>query len=81
MPFPNGEAHVDFTERCCNAFTKAVSENGGRTIAFVVHGGTIMSALERFAEPKKGYYDYMIKNSCGYVTEFNDGKIRILEEI
>ena len=81
MPFPNGEAHSDFTERCCKAFMKAVSENGGRVIAFVVHGGTVMSVLERFAEPKKGYYDYMIKNSCGYVTEFNDGKIRILEEI
>ena len=81
MPFPNGEAHGDFTERCCKAFIKAVSENGGMTIAFVVHGGTVMSVLERFAVPKKGYYDYMIKNSCGYVTEFNDGKIRILEEI
>ena len=40
-----------------------------------------MSVLERFGEPKKGYYDYMIKNGCGYVTEYNDGKIRILEEI
>lgn len=81
IPFPNGEAHEDFTERCCNAFIKAVSENADTVIAFVVHGGTVMSVLERFGEPKKGYYDYMIKNGCGYVTEYNDGKIRILEEI
>ena len=81
IPFPNGEAHENFTERCCNAFIKAVSENADDVIAFVVHGGTVMSVLERFGEPKKGYYDYMIKNGCGYVTEYNDGKIRILEEI
>lgn len=81
IPFPKGEAHGEFTERCCNAFIKAISEDADRSIAFVVHGGTIMSVLERFAEPKKGYYDYMIKNGCGYVAEFNDGKIKIIGEI
>ena len=80
IPFPNGEAHGDFTERCCRAFLQAVSENEGKTIAFTVHGGTVMSVLERFAEPKKGYYDYMIKNGCGFVTEFDNGKIKITEE-
>lgn len=32
---------------------------------FVVHGGTIMSVLEAFGEPKKGYYDYQLP--CGGV--------------
>lgn len=81
MAFPNGEAHNDFTERCCNAFLQAVSENEGKMIAFVVHGGTVMSVLERFAEPKKGYYDYMTKNGCGFLAEFSDGKIKIIGQV
>ncbi|MGN0639003.1 MAG: histidine phosphatase family protein [Huintestinicola sp.] len=81
MQFPNGEGHTDFTDRCCRAFLQAVSENEGKTIAFIVHGGTIMSVLERFAEPKKGYYDYMVKNGCGFLTEFSDGSIRAIKEI
>lgn len=81
MAFPNGESHKDFTDRCCRAFLQAVSENEGKTIAFAVHGGTIMSVLERFAVPKKGYYDYMIKNGCGFLTEFSDGIIQIIGEI
>ena len=81
IPFPNGEGHMDFTDRCCNAFLQAVSENEGKAIAFVVHGGTVMSVLERFAEPKKGYYDYMIKNGCGYQTELADGIISIIKDI
>lgn len=81
MAFPNGEAHKDFTDRCCNAFLEAISENCGKEIAFVVHGGTIMSVLGRFAVPKKGYYDYMKKNGCGFLTEFSDGEIQIIGEI
>lgn len=81
LPFPNGEAHNAFTDRCCNAFLRAVSENEGKAIAFVVHGGTVMSVLERFAVPKKGYYDYMIKNGCGFLTDFSDGRIQIIDKI
>lgn len=81
MAFPNGEEHRDFTDRCCNEFLRAVSENEGKVVAFVVHGGTVMSVLERFAVPKKGYYDYMTKNGCGYAAEFSDGQIKIIEEI
>lgn len=81
LPFPNGEGHKDFTGRCCETFLRAVTESKDMNIAFVVHGGTIMSVLERFAVPKKGYYDYMTKNGCGYLAEFSDGKIQIIEEI
>lgn len=81
MPFPNGEAHEKFTERCCNAFLQAVSENDGLTAAMVVHGGTIMSILERFAEPKKHFYDYMKNNCCGYLTEYDNAVIKIIKEV
>lgn len=81
MTFPNGEGHKEFTDRCCAAFLRAVSECNEKNIAFVVHGGTVMSVLERFAVPKKGYYDYMIKNGGGYLAELSDEKIQITDEI
>ena len=37
-----------------------------KIVAVVVHGGTIMAILERFGTPKKNYFDYQVKNGCGY---------------
>lgn len=34
--------------------------------AFVVHGGTIMSIMEKYAFPKGEYYDFQIGNGEGY---------------
>lgn len=81
LPFPNGEDHKAFKKRCVRAFEKAVSENQYDSIAFVVHGGTIMSILEKYAFPKKSFYDYQIKNGCGFYTEFDGEKIIIQGEI
>lgn len=36
-------------------------------IAIVAHGGTIMAILEKYGFPKKQYFDYQVKNGCGYV--------------
>lgn len=35
--------------------------------AVVVHGGTIMAILEKYGFPKKNYFDYQVKNGCGYL--------------
>ena len=78
IPFPNGERQEDFKRRCCEAFERIVAEEkpGGGTLAFVVHGGTIMSVFERHAEPQSSYYDWQIDNGCGYQTEL-DGQQRL----
>lgn len=81
MSFPNGESIEIFKKRCVYTFKKAVSifhEND--VIAFVVHGGTIMSILEKYAVPKKDYYDYMIKNGEYYLTVYDEKNIRIIGE-
>lgn len=68
LPFPGGESSACFRERCQDAFSQIVeviSHAEGRT-AIVVHGGTIMSILERYGYPKKDYFDYQVKNGCGY---------------
>lgn len=82
LPFPNGEKHDDFVNRCADAFEKSAAYfKEYNKIAYVVHGGTIMSVLEKFAVPKKEFYDYQIGNGCGYICEYDCGKIEILEEL
>lgn len=58
---PQGETVSEFKKRCCDAFEKVVRENPENTLAFVVHGGTIMSILEKF-EANRDFYAYHIAN-------------------
>lgn len=82
LPFPNGENTEDFKKRCIDAFEKAVTEYYDyEKISFVVHGGTIMSVLEKYVVPKKNYFDFQVKNGNGFITEYDNGKIKILENI
>ena len=69
MPFPGGESQESFRSRCVRGFVTAVEdaiENHISQAAMVVHGGTIMAVLERFAVPHRNFYDWQIKNGCGY---------------
>ena len=68
-PCPNGEGRPEFSERVCTAFAAIVQDALQRreeSLAFVVHGGTIMAIMERFARPKQDYYSYSVKNCQGY---------------
>lgn len=79
LPFPNGESMDAFKSRCFEAFARIVEEvsgaeqewiASGKTGIFragiVVHGGTIMAILEQYGYPKAAYFDYQVKNGCGY---------------
>lgn len=62
---PNGELMEAFKRRCCDAFSAAVKQafsNRLPGIAFVLHGGTIMAILERFAVPSRSFYDWQVEN-------------------
>ena len=81
LPFPNGESIEYFKKRCTEAFTQTVSALlCDCTPAFIVHGGTIMAILEKYAVPQKNYYDYMIKNGGYYLTEYDGKNLRIIGE-
>lgn len=72
LPFPGGEDSGAFRKRCCKGFVKILEELPMQQeqvleIALVVHGGTIMSILEAYGEPKKSFYDWQIKNGA-YLT-------------
>ena len=79
LPFPNGESMDTFKSRCREAFAQIVEDvsgaeqewiASGKTGIFragiVVHGGTIMAILEQYGYPKAAYFDYQVKNGCGY---------------
>lgn len=69
LPFPGGESRAEFTDRCCSTFAKCcleAVEAGCKHVAFVVHGGTIMAVMERFALPQRSYFDWQVKNAEGF---------------
>lgn len=68
IPPPEGEGKREFSERCCVCFEKIIFGADCESIAFVVHGGTIMAILERFYYKKSSFYDWQIKN--GEYLEF-----------
>lgn len=69
LPFPGGEAVEEFKSRCCLAFEKMVEricQEGWTAVNAVVHGGTIMSIMERYARPQRDYYEWHVDNGGGY---------------
>ena len=47
-------------------------EENETSVALVVHGGTIMSIMEKFDTDGKGFYEYQVKNGNGYVLRLNE---------
>ncbi len=71
-PCPHGDARLVFQHRVCAAFRKEaeLSQKAGRErLVCVVHGGTVMAILSRFARPRGGYFDWRLKNCQGYRAE------------
>lgn len=79
LPFPKGESREEFISRCVKNFQEvALSLDASvSSVAFVVHGGTIMSILESFALPKKSYFDWQTENSCGFLAKLKIEEKRI----
>ena len=82
IPFPNGESRLDLRKRCCDSFMDEICRIPEKSaVSMIVHGGTVMSVLSRFCIPERSYFDYQVKNGCGFLTEWNGKKIKILSEI
>lgn len=87
LPFPAGESRKAFRARCCQAFAgilKKLFQSGEKAAAMVVHGGTIMSILEKYAWPEKDFYGWHVKNGGGYrieVPEKFDGNSRCVQTV
>lgn len=67
--FPGGENPLAFVERCGQGFAEIVAEVLAKDIrhsAVIIHGGTIMSILDRYAQCDKKFFDWHTKNGRGY---------------
>lgn len=80
-PFPGGESKNAFAVRCKKAFLQLVPElleeermaKREWTVAFVVHGGTIMALLDAFSAPHKDYFAWQTGNGEGYCCKLTGG--------
>ena len=52
-----------------------MKDSGDEVVYFLVHGGTIMSVMEAFAETRQEYYKWYAENGHGYMAEW-DGMFR-----
>ena len=81
LPFPGGESREAFQTRSVKRFEgleQFWKSNGyqKQIAALVVHGGTIMSILEKVGIPNKSYYDFQAGNGEGYRLEGENGSYR-----
>lgn len=62
------------------ALDKANGQNGIGAVATVVHGGTIMSILEKY-EKHHEYYRWQCGNGSGYAAVYKDGVLDVTDRI
>ena len=77
LPFPNGEDGMVFRSRCVKAFDDIVEDmitKGNKSCAIIVHGGTIMSILDKYSFPNKDFYNWQVKNGEGFLAEIDEEK-------
>ena len=66
---PGGEDLDTFKDRAAAAFLAALEEartEGADKLVIVAHGGTIMSVMNRYAFPDRGYYAWYADNCRGW---------------
>ncbi len=81
MAFPGGEDIQEFKKRCILEFQKVINHSlkeGYQIVALVVHGGTIMSILEEYADTRQEYYYWHVENGEGYIAELEDKDGRLI---
>lgn len=77
LPFPGGESRKEFSARCVKAFEEIICDLPEGNYAFILHGGTIMAIMERFAKPAGSYYDYQVQNGKGFILN-GDGNYEVI---
>ena len=77
LPFPGGESRAEFAGRCLRAFEALRARGLHEDCALVVHGGTVMAVMEKYARPAGGYFDFQVKCGAGFALE-EDGRYAAL---
>lgn len=78
---PGGESKAEVKERVLAAFLSAVQgHNEASRLAFVVHGGTIMTLLEALEESCQ-FYAWQAPNGGGFRCVWANGQLRDVEKL
>jgi alpha-ribazole phosphatase len=75
LPCPGGEQMADFNDRVCKAFDTIIRESIDRMeqrVVLVAHGGTLMAILDRYAVPRREYYEWYVGNCGGYRAHLDE---------
>ncbi len=83
---PGGESRRAGGERALTGIRGVVEQANrmGITRAGVVtHGGIMMSVLSICGEPKRGFYDWLVGNCCGYLLDVKEENftLRVIGQI
>ena len=76
---PGGESRTDFSGRVCGAFAplvEAALDAEKPHLVILAHGGTQMAALERYALPRRDYFDWCGPLAGGFIFETDTGTWR-----
>ena len=66
---PGGEGLLGFAKRVCDAFCLLLEQEkarGTEKVVIVAHGGTIMAIFDRYAYPKRAFYEWWTPNCGGW---------------
>ncbi|MBE5953878.1 MAG: histidine phosphatase family protein [Lachnospiraceae bacterium] len=90
ITFPGGESKESFQKRVVESFLELMrkldkesillhEEGSEKALVLVVHGGTIMSILDKFGVPHRAYFHWQVGNGQGYVgdLELSEDKVII----
>ena len=90
MAFPGGESKEECAARNIEGFQRAVTaciRENVEEAAMVVHGGTIMAILSKWAVPQFDYFHWQVKNGCGYGVRLDtdewlsgQGRLSVIEK-
>ena len=85
---PGGESREEGAYRTCAASARLLDEAlaaGKPELVIMAHGGTQMAVLERYAEPRRDYYEWCSGNGAGYLLDAADWParhaLRLLQEV
>ena len=69
---PGGESKAVFSDRVCGAFTALVGaalNTEKSQLVILAHGGTQMAALERYALPRRDYFQWLSPLGGGFILD------------
>lgn len=69
LPFPEGESREACRERNLRGFQKVLNicrQHSVKSAVLVIHGGTIMNLMEQYADEKRSFYEWHVRNGEGY---------------